>query len=74
MGLTATFSLPTDRSALAARWQALEERSDASFFQRWTWVGAWLDSYGVRPELLAVTDKNGQDVALALVGYEDEDD
>lgn len=69
MGLTATFSLPTDRSALAARWQALEACSDASFFLRWTWVGAWLDSYGVRPELLAVTDDTGQDVALALVGH-----
>lgn len=69
MGLTATFSLLPDRAALAARWQALEARSDASFFLRWTWVGAWLDSYDARPELLAVVDGTGQDVALALVGH-----
>lgn len=68
MALTATFSLP-DRATLAQRWQALEARSDASFFLRWTWVGAWLDSYPIRPELLAVTDTDGGDVALALVGH-----
>ncbi|QGP77876.1 GNAT family N-acetyltransferase [Sphingobium sp. CAP-1] len=68
MALTATFSLP-DRATLAQRWQALEARSDASFFLRWTWVGAWLDSYAIRPDLLAVTDGEGRDVALALVGH-----
>ncbi|MDO7834742.1 GNAT family N-acetyltransferase [Sphingobium sp. HBC34] len=68
MALTATFSLP-DRATLAQRWQALEARSDASFFLRWTWVGAWLDSYPIRPELLAVVDTDGRDVALALVGH-----
>jgi CelD/BcsL family acetyltransferase involved in cellulose biosynthesis len=68
MALTATFSQP-DRATLALRWQALEARSDASFFLRWTWVGAWLDSYGVRPDLLAVTDGEGADVALALLGH-----
>lgn len=68
MALTATFSLP-DRAALAGRWQALEARSDAAFFLGWTWTGSWIDSYGVRPELLAVTDQAGQDVALALVGH-----
>lgn len=67
MALDAQFSLGPDRVTLAARWQALEARSDASFFLGWTWTDAWLDSYAVRPELLAVTDK-GQDVALALVG------
>lgn len=68
MGITAQFSLLPDRAELAARWQALEARSDAAFFLGWTWVSAWLDSYDVRPELLAVTDDAGQDVALALVG------
>ncbi|SEJ85104.1 Acetyltransferase involved in cellulose biosynthesis, CelD/BcsL family [Sphingobium sp. AP50] len=68
MACSATFSLP-DRALLAQRWQALEARSDASFFLRWTWVGSWLDSYPVRPELLAVTDDKGQDIALALVGH-----
>ncbi|KMS57056.1 GNAT family N-acetyltransferase [Sphingobium cupriresistens] len=68
MTLSATFSQP-DRATLAERWQALEARSDGSFFLGWTWVGAWLDSYGVRPDLLAVTDATGQDVALALAGH-----
>jgi hypothetical protein len=68
MTLSATFSQP-DRATLAQRWQALEAQSDGSFFLGWTWVSAWLDSYGVRPDLLAVTDAAGSDVALALVGH-----
>ena len=68
MTISATFSQP-DRATLAERWQALEARSDGSFFLGWTWVGAWLDSYGVRPDLMAVLDEAGQDVALALVGH-----
>ncbi|BBD96553.1 GNAT family N-acetyltransferase [Sphingobium amiense] len=68
MGFSAGFSRP-DRATLAQRWQALEARSDASFFLRWTWVSAWLDSYAVKSELLAVTDEAGRDVALALVGH-----
>lgn len=69
MSLTAQFSPLPDRAALATRWQALEARSDASFFLGWTWMGSWLDSYGVRPDLLAITDEQGRDVALALVGH-----
>lgn len=68
MPLAATFVQP-DRSSLARRWQALEAQSDASFFLRWTWIGAWLDSYPVTPELIAVTDERGEDVALALLGH-----
>ncbi|MFZ2997467.1 GNAT family N-acetyltransferase [Sphingobium sp.] len=70
MSLTAQFSPLPDRAALASRWQALEARSHASsFFLGWTWTGSWLDSYGVRPDLLTVTDDQGRDVALALVGH-----
>ncbi|MEA3388859.1 GNAT family N-acetyltransferase [Sphingobium sp. CCH11-B1] len=68
MSLAATFT-QLDRSSLARRWQALEARSDASFFLRWTWIGAWLDSYPVTPELIAVTRENGEDIALALLGH-----
>ena len=68
MALSATFSQP-DRATLAQRWQALEARSKGSFFLGWTWMSSWLDSYGVRPDLLAVTDDAGRDVALALVGH-----
>lgn len=69
MSLTAQFYPLPDRVALASRWQALEARSQASFFLGWTWTGGWLDSYGVRPDLLAIADDQGRDVALALVGH-----
>lgn len=69
MALTAHFTRLPDLASLAPRWQALESRAAASFFLGWTWTGAWLESYAVRPELLAVTDAQGQDVALALFGH-----
>lgn len=68
MAFSAGFSRP-DRATLAQRWQALEARSDAAFFLRWTWMGAWIDSYPVQPDLLAVTDEEGRDVALTLIGH-----
>lgn len=67
--LTTRFSRLTDIAALGERWRALEARAEGSFFLGWTWTGTWLDSYGVRPELLEVIDEAGQDVALALVGH-----
>ncbi|WP_176597397.1 MULTISPECIES: GNAT family N-acetyltransferase [Sphingobium] len=69
MALTAQFTRLPDLASLAPRWQALESRAAASFFLGWTWTGAWLESYAVHPELLAVTDPQGQDVALALFGH-----
>lgn len=68
MALTARFFSMPDRAELAERWRSLEGRSDASFFLRWTWVAAWLESYAPSVELLAVTDDAGRDVALALMG------
>lgn len=69
MILRATFSRLPERDVLEARWRALEGVSDAPFFRGWTWTGAWLDAYGVRPELLSVCDSEGRDVALGLVGH-----
>ncbi|EPR16849.1 CelD-like protein [Sphingobium indicum IP26] len=69
MALTAHFTRLPDLASLAPRWQALESRAAASFFLGWTWTGAWLESYAVRPELLAVIDAQGRDVALALFGH-----
>lgn len=66
---TGQFTGLPDLASLAPRWQALESRAAASFFLGWTWTGAWLESYAVRPELLAVTDGQGQDIALALFGH-----
>jgi CelD/BcsL family acetyltransferase involved in cellulose biosynthesis len=53
--------------ALAARWQALERRSSPRFFLGWSWIAAWLAATGVEPLLLA-GQRDGQDVALALLG------
>ncbi|MEJ7927680.1 GNAT family N-acetyltransferase [Sphingobium sp. AN641] len=69
MALTAQFSSLPDRVMLGARWRELEARGAASFFLGWTWIDAWLDSYAIRPELLSVTDANGDDMGLALVGH-----
>ncbi|WP_097092300.1 GNAT family N-acetyltransferase [Novosphingobium sp. Chol11] len=69
MALSAHFSPLPDLAALAPRWQALEAASDASFFLGWTWTSSWLESYGVRPDLLCVTDEGGRDIALALTGH-----
>ncbi|MET0249994.1 MAG: GNAT family N-acetyltransferase [Sphingobium sp.] len=69
MTLRATFTRLPERDALEGRWRVLEAASEASFFLGWTWTGAWLDSYGVRPELLSVADGDGREVALALVGH-----
>ena len=69
MALRAHFSPLPDRTTLEARWRTMEAQSDASFFLGWTWIDAWLDAYDVRPELLAVTNDEGHDIALALVGH-----
>ncbi|WP_313808653.1 GNAT family N-acetyltransferase [Sphingobium sp.] len=69
MALTAQFTRLIGPATLAPRWQALEARASSSFFLGWNWTGAWLESYGVRPELLSVTDAQGQDIALALFGH-----
>lgn len=68
MALIARFSPLPDLPDLEFRWRALERSSHASFFLGWTWTGSWLESYGARPELLSVTDEDGRDVAVALVG------
>lgn len=69
MALTAHFTRLPDLATLGPRWQALEARAEPSFFLGWTWTGAWLENYPVRPELLTVTDEEGQDIALALFGH-----
>jgi CelD/BcsL family acetyltransferase involved in cellulose biosynthesis len=53
--------------ALAARWQALERRSRPRFFLGWRWMAAWMAATGIEP-LLLVGQRDGQDVALALLG------
>ena len=35
-------------------WRELEARSSRSFFLSWTWIGAWLETCGTNPVILAV--------------------
>lgn len=66
--LTAELLPLPELAALQARWRALEELAPANVFTSWTWIGSWLRATGARPELLAVRDGSGTDVALALIG------
>lgn len=68
MTLTATFSPLPALDRLEPRWRGLEAQADGSFFLGWTWMESWLSATGAQPELLAVTDGGGQDMALALIG------
>src|SRR3954454_9142635 len=52
---------------LAAEWRKLEDASDCSFFQSWTWVGCLADQRFARPSLLEAHRTDGQLVALALL-------
>ncbi len=35
-------------------WRALEAKSARSFFLSWTWIGAWLETCGAEPVIIAV--------------------
>ncbi len=67
--MIASFISMPDIATLGPRWQGLEALASGSFFLGWTWTGAWLESYPIRPDLLCVSDDAGADVALALIGH-----
>lgn len=69
MTLAARFAPLPPLEDIATRWHALEQEAQGSFFLGWTWTGAWLESYGAKPELLTIADADGRDVALALIGH-----
>ncbi len=69
MPLAVTTAALPPLDVLAARWRALEVEASGSIFLRWAWVGSWLHASGAKPALIAVTDEEGQDVALALLGH-----
>lgn len=61
--------LRDDVDALQPEWRDLEERSDASFFTSWTWIGSWLASLdGLPPLQLLRAREAGRTVALAVFG------
>jgi CelD/BcsL family acetyltransferase involved in cellulose biosynthesis len=54
-----------DLGALGERWRDLEQRSDGSFFQSWTWTGCLVEERFPNPVLVEATDA-GRTVALGL--------
>jgi CelD/BcsL family acetyltransferase involved in cellulose biosynthesis len=55
----------TDFAALGKRWRNLEQRSDGSFFQSWTWVGC-LAAERFSDAVLVEATEAGRTVALGL--------
>jgi CelD/BcsL family acetyltransferase involved in cellulose biosynthesis len=55
----------SDFAALGTRWRDLEQRSDASFFQSWSWVGCLAAERFPDAVLVEATDA-GRTVALGL--------
>lgn len=60
-----TLTAVHDFAALGERWRALEERSDLSFFQSWTWTGCLADERFPDPILAEAREAN-ETVGLAL--------
>jgi CelD/BcsL family acetyltransferase involved in cellulose biosynthesis len=60
-----TVSSVSDFAALEAKWRDLEARSDASFFQSWTWTGCLVQERFSDPVLVEARAE-GRTVALAL--------
>jgi CelD/BcsL family acetyltransferase involved in cellulose biosynthesis len=54
-----------DFASLGERWRDLEQRSEGSFFQSWTWVGCLAAQRYTDPVLVEATDA-GRTVALGL--------
>lgn len=66
--LTVTLSALPPAEVLEPLWRELEQRSDASFFQTWHWIGTWLGCLhpGMAAELLRV-ERPGAVVGLGIV-------
>jgi CelD/BcsL family acetyltransferase involved in cellulose biosynthesis len=63
--LAITLTPVTDWTALGERWQDLESRTDASFFQTWTWIGCLAAERYDDPVLLEARC-GGRVIALGL--------
>jgi CelD/BcsL family acetyltransferase involved in cellulose biosynthesis len=55
-----------DVAALEPQWRDLEARADASFHLSWNWIGCWLATTGLKPQVL-IARCGGRVVALALL-------
>jgi CelD/BcsL family acetyltransferase involved in cellulose biosynthesis len=65
-GTAIEINQPESVATLQPLWQALESRSDASFFLSWNWIGTWLETTGVRPHVVTLR-RDGAVTALALI-------
>lgn len=69
--LRGTFKPIAALSGLEAQWRALEEQSACSFFQSWSWIGAWLQLIGVREGLrIYQCYKDDNLIALGIVSQD----
>lgn len=66
--LTVTLGGLPPMAQLQQTWRALEARADLSFFQSWTWIGAWLESLPghISPLLLCVA-RDGVTIGLGIL-------
>jgi CelD/BcsL family acetyltransferase involved in cellulose biosynthesis len=62
-----TFQPLSDLEALAAKWRDLEQRADASFFQSWSWIGAWLRALPSRAAMYVLSiEQAGTTVGIGM--------
>jgi CelD/BcsL family acetyltransferase involved in cellulose biosynthesis len=67
--ITASFTRLSAIGALGDKWRELEQRSSCSFFQSWTWVGAWLSCLPSSVELYLLEVVDGERaIGLAVFG------
>ena len=59
---------PADHARIGRLWSDLQQRADHSFFQSWSWIGAWLASLPAEIEPLCLTARAGREtVGLGLL-------
>lgn len=68
-GIAASLAPLTHTGPLGQKWRQLERRSACSFFQSWTWIGAWLSELPKPLELYVLEVVDGDRViGLAVFG------
>lgn len=52
-----------------ARWRALTQKAQPSFFLTWAFIGTWVELVADKP-MLFVASRDGQDIGLAFIGQQ----
>jgi CelD/BcsL family acetyltransferase involved in cellulose biosynthesis len=64
-----TFKRLSDLDELGVKWRDLEQRAEVSFFQSWSWIGAWLRALPRHSVLFVLTiERAGVTVGIGLFG------